>query len=71
MASKLTPFQVVYGWEPPGLLRFKGGSTLVSTVEQQLVARDKMLNELKAQLQWAQAQMKAGRGRWEKAGCSI
>ena len=41
-------------------MRFERGSTLVSAIEQQLVAGDRMLEELKAQLLRAQAQMKEG-----------
>ena len=59
-ASRLTPFQVVYGREPLALLRFERGSTLVSTVEQQLIERDQILEELKTQLLRAQEVMKKG-----------
>ena len=60
MASRLTPFQAMYGREPPTLLRFEKGSTPVSTVKQQLIERDQILEELKAQLLRAQAALKKG-----------
>ena len=57
-AARMTPFQVVYGREPPPLLRFEKGAVPVSAVEQQLVERDLILDELKAQLKRAQEVMK-------------
>ncbi|KAL2486807.1 Transposon Tf2-9 polyprotein [Abeliophyllum distichum] len=45
--SKKTPFQIVYRREPPLLLRFEKGPTVVSLVEQQLLERDQVLDELK------------------------
>lgn len=47
-AAKLTPFQVVYGRESPPLVRFEKGTTPVLMVEQQMIERDKILDELKA-----------------------
>lgn len=57
-ATKHTPFQIVYGRAPPPILPFEKGSTVVSSVEQALVARDEVLLELKLQLQRAQQRMK-------------
>jgi len=54
----LTPFQVVYGREPPPLLRFEKGVAPATLVEQQLLERDLVLDELKAQLLRAQELMK-------------
>jgi len=59
-ASRLTPFQAVYGREPPALLKFERGSTHVLVVKQQLIKRDQILEELKAQLLRAQAVVKKG-----------
>ncbi|XP_022894110.1 uncharacterized protein LOC111408597 [Olea europaea var. sylvestris] len=50
---------VLYGREPPALLRFEKGSTLVSVIEQQLLERDRVLEELKVQLLQAQTKMKS------------
>jgi len=49
---------VVYGREPPELLRFEKGATSISMVEEQLLAWDLMLEDLKAHLQRAQMLMK-------------
>lgn len=59
-AARKTPFQVVYGREPPALVRFERGATPVSMVERQLVERDKILDDLKTQLLRAQSVMKNG-----------
>lgn len=48
MALRLTPFQTVYRQEPLALLRFEKGTTPISAVEQQLMERDQILEELKA-----------------------
>ena len=55
--SKLTLFQIVYKREPSPLLRFEKG-TIASAMEQQLLERDSILDELKSQLLKAQVQMK-------------
>ncbi|XP_022848903.1 uncharacterized protein LOC111371244 [Olea europaea var. sylvestris] len=57
-ATKHTPFQIVYGRDPPPILPFEKGSTAVSTVEQQLLARDEVLQVLKLHLARAQQRMK-------------
>ena len=59
-ASKVTPFQAVYGRESPALIRFDKGTMAVSVVEQLLLERDQALEELKNQLSRAQAIMKRG-----------
>ena len=55
---KMTPFKAVYGRDPPPLLRFSSQSTCVASLEQQLQARDAVLDELKHHLARAQAKMK-------------
>ncbi|KAJ9542106.1 hypothetical protein OSB04_028612 [Centaurea solstitialis] len=57
-SSKCTPFKALYGRDPPRLLRFQVGSTGVSSVEEQLLERDAMLDELKGYLLRAQQHMK-------------
>jgi len=50
--ARLTPFL------PPPLLRFEKGDAPATLVEQQLIERDLVLDELKAQLLRAQGLMK-------------
>lgn len=54
----MTPFQCLYGREPPLLLWFEKESTPFSMAERQLLERDQMLDELKQQLMQAQPHMK-------------
>lgn len=53
-----SPFKVVYGREPPTLIRFEKGSTAVATLEEQLIERDAILDDIKASLLKAQQRMK-------------
>lgn len=53
-----TLFKVVYGREPPTLLRFEKGGTAVAALEEQLMERDAILDEIKANLLKAQQRMK-------------
>lgn len=53
-----TPFKAVYGRDPPPLYRCERGSTAVSTLEEQLLDRDLILDELKFYLLQAQHSMK-------------
>lgn len=56
--TKHTPFQIVYGREPPPILAFEKGMIVNSSVEQLLQDRDEVLSELKVQLAKAQLRMK-------------
>lgn len=51
---KTTPFRVVYGRDPPALLRFEQGSTENVDLEALLLERDAMLTEIKNHLSHAQ-----------------
>ena len=58
-STNTTPFQAVYGRDPPLLLRFGSDSTSVLAVDQLLQERDLILNELKDHLCCAQSKMKS------------
>lgn len=49
---KRSPFQVVYGRDPPALYRFVHGSTAVNGVQVQLQQHNQMLDTLKHHLFW-------------------
>ncbi|XP_068653877.1 uncharacterized protein [Aristolochia californica] len=49
---------VVYGWEPPRLVSYIAGFAWVATIDQTLEERDRMLAQVRANLQRAQALMK-------------
>lgn len=53
-----TPFKVVYGRDPPSILRFEQGSTTNNELETALRARDEVLDHLKSNLLKAQQRMK-------------
>lgn len=53
-----TPFEVVYGRQPPKLIRFLSNETKVAAVALELQERDEALSQLKAHLLRAQQQMK-------------
>ncbi|XP_061993693.1 uncharacterized protein LOC133711607 [Rosa rugosa] len=57
-AIGMTPFQALYGYEPPTITLYSPGSTAVEAVDQQLQTRDELLAVLKRNLQVAQARMK-------------
>ena len=57
-ALECSSFKALYGCDPPPLLRTMTGSTSVSTVEQQLLKQDAVLNDLHMQLLHAQQRMK-------------
>ncbi|KAG7537173.1 Chromo/chromo shadow domain [Arabidopsis suecica] len=57
-AIKTSPFKVVYGRDPPQLLRFEPGSTEIWDLEVQLRERDVMLLHIQHNLQRAQDIMK-------------
>ena len=53
-ATKITPFQVVYGQLPPIHVPYLLGSSVVEAVNRSLAAREKILHLLKHNLQKAQ-----------------
>lgn len=55
---KCTPFKVLYGRDPPPLLRCRTASARLQSVEQDLVDRDEMLDEIRMHLLKAQFRMK-------------
>lgn len=57
-ATKMSPFKVVYGREPPRLFRVGKGQTPVDQVEEWLQERDYMLDELRLNLFRAQQVMR-------------
>ena len=54
----MTPFQVVYGCEPPRLLSYDPGSTHLDEIDRSLQERDALLAEIHLPLQQAQLHMK-------------
>lgn len=54
----MTPFKIVYGRDPPALLRYSPTSTDPKDIQQQLLDRDELLVQLKRNLAHAQARMK-------------
>ncbi|RVX07116.1 Transposon Ty3-I Gag-Pol polyprotein [Vitis vinifera] len=67
-STRKTPFEVVYGREPPNLLSYVPGTSKVEAVDNMLQARDKVVKDLRCQLQQAQARMKTAydQGRVER-----
>ena len=57
-ATKLTPFEALYGTAPPRLLDYVPGTTQVAAVDTLLHSRQQMLALLKLTLVVAQARMK-------------
>lgn len=57
-STRVTPFEAVYGREPPTLIRFNIGETKVEAVQQELFDRDEALRQLKFHLNRAQGRMK-------------
>ena len=57
-SSKFTPFEVVYGYPPPNPVPYEYGTAKVKIVEQQLLARDRLLSMLKTNLERAHNRMK-------------
>lgn len=58
VSLNMSPFQVLYGREPPHLLRLGTGHTPIDSVEETLQARDAILDELKLHILRAQQIMK-------------
>jgi hypothetical protein len=57
-APKMTPFNVVYGRDPPILLKYDAGLSSVAAVDAQLRERDKFLDEIHQRLLLSQDSMK-------------
>ncbi|KAJ8762901.1 hypothetical protein K2173_023030 [Erythroxylum novogranatense] len=57
-AIGMSPFKALYGREPPTLLKYTDEGSLVEDINQQLVDRNQILEELKSNLLRAQQQMK-------------
>lgn len=53
-----SPFEIVYGRQPPTLLTYIPDTARVVAVEQELLGRDILLRELKEKIQHAQNRMK-------------
>ncbi|KAA8540964.1 hypothetical protein F0562_024898 [Nyssa sinensis] len=58
-ATKITPFEAVYGKPPPILLTYVPGTARVQAVDEYLQDRDQILRELRRNLQLAQERMKS------------
>ncbi|KAD2805340.1 hypothetical protein E3N88_38717 [Mikania micrantha] len=58
-SAHTTPFNVVYGRDPPPLYPYVFGNTQNEELEQQLLTRDDMLQVLRSNLQKAQDRMKS------------
>ena len=58
MSTKLSPFQVLYGREPPRLMKVSGGQTQVDSLEEWLQERNSVLEDLRFNLVRAQLRMK-------------
>jgi hypothetical protein len=64
----MTPFEVVYGQNPPSFLSYLPGASKVQTVDLTLTSREAILRTLKENLVMAQNRMKqqADQGRFER-----
>lgn len=53
-----TPFKALYGRDPPKVIKYEMGQTVVASLEDRLLERDAILNDLKFNLLRAQQRMK-------------
>ncbi|XP_035843990.1 uncharacterized protein LOC118490448 [Helianthus annuus] len=58
-ATKMTPFEAVYGRPPPRVLTYVPGTSKVQAVEELLIDRDKLLRDLRSNLMVARDRMKS------------
>jgi len=58
VSTKTTPFETVYGWKSPTMIRFLSGETKVEVVARELEDRDEALQQLKYNLTKARDPMK-------------
>jgi hypothetical protein len=67
-ATRMTPFEVVYGQKPPSVLSYLPGALKVQAVDLTLTSREAILRTLKENLVMAQNRMKqqADQGRFER-----
>jgi hypothetical protein len=66
-ALKTTPFNVVYGRDPPPLLKYQAGMSSVATVDAQLKERDEFLGEICQRLLLSQDLMKEHHNKQQRA----
>lgn len=52
------PFKALYGRDPPKVIKYEVGQTVVASFENQLLERDAVLDDLKFNLMRAQQRMK-------------
>lgn len=57
-STKHSPFEIVYGRQPPHLVCFISDSTVVASLAEQLIERDVVLDDLKAYLARSQQRMR-------------
>ncbi|CAL1391412.1 unnamed protein product [Linum trigynum] len=57
-SAGMTPFQALYGRQPPAIPSYRPGATAVHEADQTLLDRNALLNELKTNLSVAQHRMK-------------
>jgi hypothetical protein len=67
-ATRMTPFEAVYGQNPPSVLSYLSGASKVQAVDLTLTAQEAILHTLKENLVMAQNCMKkqADQGRSER-----
>ncbi|WZZ36193.1 hypothetical protein YC2023_019594 [Brassica napus] len=50
-STRISPYKAIYGQDPPSLVGYERGSTQIQELDEQLLERDKVLQELKHNLQ--------------------